>query len=218
MRKPSGAVLRQALHRVIPEVVVLALLAVGDHRRAGGLELAHRVAHRAPRRAARASDRTGRASPRPRSAQRGAGCCRSVRWGSSHAAVGPPSIIRHRSTLHPRSGAATHVADRYGASAKDPAGRVAPEPFLHESRAMPTGKDVYRVGITGSYGGMNLGDEAILQSIIAPAAQGPAAGRNHRVLARRRGHQAPPPGRARACRCASSRAPRSRPRSSGSTC
>ena len=31
---------------------------------------------------------------------------------------------------------------------------------------MPTGKDVYRVGITGSYGGMNLGDEAILQSII----------------------------------------------------
>ena len=32
---------------------------------------------------------------------------------------------------------------------------------------MPTGKDVYHVGITGSYGGMNLGDEAILQSIIA---------------------------------------------------
>src|SRR5688500_15538224 len=32
---------------------------------------------------------------------------------------------------------------------------------------MPTGKDVFRVGITGSYGGMNLGDEAILQSIIA---------------------------------------------------
>jgi len=28
-------------------------------------------------------------------------------------------------------------------------------------------KDIYRVGITGSYGGMNLGDEAILQSIIA---------------------------------------------------
>ncbi len=28
------------------------------------------------------------------------------------------------------------------------------------------GKDVYRVGITGSYGGLNLGDEAILQSII----------------------------------------------------
>ena len=32
---------------------------------------------------------------------------------------------------------------------------------------MPTGKDIYRVGISGSYGGMNLGDEAILQSIIA---------------------------------------------------
>src|SRR5262245_55652380 len=31
---------------------------------------------------------------------------------------------------------------------------------------MPT-KDVYRVGITGSYGGLNLGDEAILQSIVA---------------------------------------------------
>ena len=31
---------------------------------------------------------------------------------------------------------------------------------------MPTGKDVYRVGITGSYGGLNLGDEAILQSIL----------------------------------------------------
>ncbi len=29
-------------------------------------------------------------------------------------------------------------------------------------------KDLYRVGITGSYGGLNLGDEAILQSIIAP--------------------------------------------------
>ena len=32
---------------------------------------------------------------------------------------------------------------------------------------MPVGKDVYRVGITGSYGGLNLGDEAILQSMIA---------------------------------------------------
>ena len=36
---------------------------------------------------------------------------------------------------------------------------------------MPVGKDtagkeVFRVGITGSYGGLNLGDEAILQSII----------------------------------------------------
>jgi polysaccharide pyruvyl transferase CsaB len=29
------------------------------------------------------------------------------------------------------------------------------------------GKEIYRVGITGSYGGLNLGDEAILQSIIA---------------------------------------------------
>jgi polysaccharide pyruvyl transferase CsaB len=28
-------------------------------------------------------------------------------------------------------------------------------------------KDIYRVGITGSYGGLNLGDEAILQSIIS---------------------------------------------------
>jgi polysaccharide pyruvyl transferase WcaK-like protein len=28
-------------------------------------------------------------------------------------------------------------------------------------------KDLYRVGITGSYGGLNLGDEAILQSIIS---------------------------------------------------
>ncbi len=32
---------------------------------------------------------------------------------------------------------------------------------------MPVTKDVYRIGITGSYGGLNLGDEAILQSIIA---------------------------------------------------
>jgi polysaccharide pyruvyl transferase CsaB len=31
---------------------------------------------------------------------------------------------------------------------------------------MPAGKDVFRVGITGSYGGLNLGDEAILQSIV----------------------------------------------------
>lgn len=28
-------------------------------------------------------------------------------------------------------------------------------------------KEIYRVGITGSYGGLNLGDEAILQSIVA---------------------------------------------------
>jgi polysaccharide pyruvyl transferase CsaB len=28
-------------------------------------------------------------------------------------------------------------------------------------------KETYRIGITGSYGGMNLGDEAILQSIVA---------------------------------------------------
>jgi polysaccharide pyruvyl transferase CsaB len=32
---------------------------------------------------------------------------------------------------------------------------------------MTTPKETYRIGITGSYGGMNLGDEAILQSIIA---------------------------------------------------
>src|SRR5262245_41821541 len=32
---------------------------------------------------------------------------------------------------------------------------------------MPVAKDVYKVGITGSYGGLNLGDEAILQAIIA---------------------------------------------------
>ena len=38
---------------------------------------------------------------------------------------------------------------------------------------MPTGKDVYRVGITGSYGGLNLGDEAILQSIITQLRKDP---------------------------------------------
>jgi polysaccharide pyruvyl transferase CsaB len=31
---------------------------------------------------------------------------------------------------------------------------------------MPAGKNAFRVGITGSYGGLNLGDEAILQSIV----------------------------------------------------
>jgi polysaccharide pyruvyl transferase CsaB len=31
---------------------------------------------------------------------------------------------------------------------------------------MPAAKEIYRIGITGSYGGLNLGDEAILQSII----------------------------------------------------
>jgi polysaccharide pyruvyl transferase CsaB len=31
---------------------------------------------------------------------------------------------------------------------------------------MANGKETYKVGITGSYGGLNLGDEAILQSII----------------------------------------------------
>ncbi len=29
------------------------------------------------------------------------------------------------------------------------------------------GKDLYRIGITGSYGGLNMGDEAILHSMIA---------------------------------------------------
>jgi len=32
---------------------------------------------------------------------------------------------------------------------------------------MAMAKEMYRVGITGSYGGLNLGDEAILQSIVA---------------------------------------------------
>jgi polysaccharide pyruvyl transferase CsaB len=32
---------------------------------------------------------------------------------------------------------------------------------------MNAAKELYKIGITGSYGGMNLGDEAILQSIIA---------------------------------------------------
>src|SRR5262245_55564001 len=32
---------------------------------------------------------------------------------------------------------------------------------------MVHGRDVLRVGISGSYGGLNMGDEAILQSIIA---------------------------------------------------
>ena len=32
---------------------------------------------------------------------------------------------------------------------------------------MENGKDVFRVGISGSYGGLNLGDEAILQTILA---------------------------------------------------
>jgi polysaccharide pyruvyl transferase CsaB len=32
---------------------------------------------------------------------------------------------------------------------------------------MPASRELYRIGITGSYGGLNLGDEAILQSIIS---------------------------------------------------
>src|SRR5712671_4537828 len=32
---------------------------------------------------------------------------------------------------------------------------------------MRPANETYRIGITGSYGGLNLGDEAILQSIIA---------------------------------------------------
>src|SRR5437868_1426163 len=32
---------------------------------------------------------------------------------------------------------------------------------------MTPAKDLYKIGISGSYGGLNLGDEAILQSIIA---------------------------------------------------
>ena len=41
------------------------------------------------------------------------------------------------------------------------------EPILLRLADMPMGKEIYRIGITGSYGGLNLGDEAILQSIIA---------------------------------------------------
>jgi len=33
---------------------------------------------------------------------------------------------------------------------------------------MDTANDVFRVGISGSYGGLNLGDEAILQAILSP--------------------------------------------------
>ena len=71
-------------------------------------------------------------------------------------------------------------------------------------------KDLYRIGISGSYGGLNLGDEAILQSIIAQLRRD-LPGRDHGVLARCRGHQAPPRASSARCRCASCRAPRSRP-------
>ncbi|HET8530848.1 MAG TPA: polysaccharide pyruvyl transferase, partial [Methylomirabilota bacterium] len=33
--------------------------------------------------------------------------------------------------------------------------------------ASEPGERVFRIGISGSYGGLNLGDEAILQSIVA---------------------------------------------------
>ena len=33
---------------------------------------------------------------------------------------------------------------------------------------MDTASDIFRVGISGSYGGLNLGDEAILQAILSP--------------------------------------------------
>lgn len=36
-----------------------------------------------------------------------------------------------------------------------------------EGLAVNQGRDVYRVGIAGSYGGLNMGDEAILQAMIA---------------------------------------------------
>ena len=36
-----------------------------------------------------------------------------------------------------------------------------------EVRIPMKGKEVYRVGISGSYGGMNLGDEAILQAMVS---------------------------------------------------
>ena len=39
-------------------------------------------------------------------------------------------------------------------------------PGMHIASGGGMAKDLYRVGITGSYGGLNLGDEAILQSII----------------------------------------------------
>jgi polysaccharide pyruvyl transferase CsaB len=38
---------------------------------------------------------------------------------------------------------------------------------LQPGAVMSSARDTYRIGITGSYGGMNLGDEAILQSIVA---------------------------------------------------
>ena len=44
-------------------------------------------------------------------------------------------------------------------------------------------KELYRIGISGSYGGLNLGDEAILQSIITQLRRDLPV-RDHGVLAR----------------------------------
>src|SRR5262249_60850422 len=50
--------------------------------------------------------------------------------------------------------------------------RTAPAPRTETSQpAAP-----YRVGISGSYGGLNLGDEAILQAIVAQLRAGGAMG------------------------------------------
>ncbi len=74
---------RQPVDAVRPEVVVLPLLAVGDDRRAGGLEPRDRVADRLlVERVQRRVGAVGRARP-PRSARAAAGCCRSARSGWS---------------------------------------------------------------------------------------------------------------------------------------
>ena len=87
---------RQPVHAVGPEVVVLPLLAVGDDRRAGGLEpldgvpdrlLVERVQAAGPCRPSRATASISRGA---------SGCCRSARWELGSALV----IVRNTSSEH----------------------------------------------------------------------------------------------------------------------
>ena len=61
---------------------------------------------------------------------------------------------------------------------------------------METATRRLRIGISGSYGGMNLGDEAILEGILGQLRADRPRG-HHRLLPEPRGHAGQTQGRAR---------------------
>ena len=101
--KAVRAHVRHAVDAVGPEVVVLALLAVGDHRRAGRLEALDRVPDgRVVQRLEGRVAAVGRRRAR-RAGPAGAGCCRWVRSGRGHGFVVGRSLETGRGYAAARS-------------------------------------------------------------------------------------------------------------------